>query len=146
MRLDCHLSGTSGRNRQGVYMRFTWAVTPIFAEKWIAKRKRHFDELADDSRLSNPENCFSVSIFSIRCSALPLIRLLSVLRPMLTITEKFSVLNPADLSRLDEHVILEAAGRLRNTRSFGSRFLCSYSFLLESVTDRLYRPIQPSSC
>ena len=38
--------------------RMTWGVTPIFAEKRIAKRKRHFDELAEGSRLSNREKCF----------------------------------------------------------------------------------------
>ena len=34
-----------------------------FAEKRIANRKRHFDELAEDSRLINSEDCFRVNVF-----------------------------------------------------------------------------------
>jgi hypothetical protein len=40
-----------------------WGVTPCFADKRKTKRKRHFDELADDSRLSDPEDCFRINVY-----------------------------------------------------------------------------------
>ena len=90
----------------------TWGVTSNFAEKRFAKRKRHFDELVEDSRLSYPEDCFRVNVFY---KMLDIVsnQITQRFAAMIIVTEKFSVLNPVNLSRLDEHEILEAATRLQ---------------------------------
>jgi hypothetical protein len=40
-----------------------WAVKPAFQEKRQFKHKRHFDELAEDSRLTDAEDCFRINVF-----------------------------------------------------------------------------------
>jgi len=38
-------------------------VAPTFEQKRKSKRKRHFDELAEDSQLTHPEECFRINVF-----------------------------------------------------------------------------------
>jgi hypothetical protein len=90
----------------------TWGVTPSYAEKRKTKRKRHFDELAEDSRLTDPEDCFRVNVFY---------KMLDIASGQITqrfaavthVVEKFSVLNPIKLTQLAECEIVEAATRLQ---------------------------------
>ena len=37
-------------------------VAPTFEQKRKSKRKRHSDELAEDSRLTDPEDCFRINV------------------------------------------------------------------------------------
>jgi len=40
-----------------------WGVAPTFEQKRKSERKRHFDELTEDSRLTDPAECFRINVF-----------------------------------------------------------------------------------
>jgi hypothetical protein len=94
----------------------TWGVAPCFADKRRTKRKRHFDELADDSRLSDPEDCFRVNVFY-KMLDIASNQITQRFAAMTTVVQKFAALNPVNLTRLDEHEIVEAATRLQEEYS-----------------------------
>jgi len=83
-------------------------VAPTFEQKRKSKRKRHFDELAEDSRLTDPEECFQINVFY---AVLDIVNSLMKQRlaAMLAVNEKFSVLNPDVLSQRDEFNIMQKA-------------------------------------
>jgi len=87
-------------------------VAPTFDQKRKSKRKRHFDELAEDSRLTDPEECFRINVFY---AVLDIVnsQLKQRFATMLAVNEKFSVLNPAVLSQLDEFNIMQKATKLQ---------------------------------
>jgi hAT family C-terminal dimerisation region len=89
-----------------------WGVAPTFEQKRKSKRKRHFDELAEDSRLTDPEDCFRINVFY---AVLDIVnsQLKQRFAAMLAVNEKFSVLNPAVLSQLDEFNIMQKATKLQ---------------------------------
>jgi len=88
-----------------------WGVAPIFEQKRKSKRKRHFDELAEESRLTDPEECFCISVFY---AVLDIVnsQLKQRFAAMLAVNEKFSVLNPTVLSQLDEFNIMQKSTKL----------------------------------
>jgi len=91
--LSCVPNSTELRKKQ-------WrGVAPTFEQKRKSKRKRHFDELAEDSRLTDPEECFRINVFY---AVLDIVNSLMKQRlaAMLAVNEKFSVLNPTVLSQL----------------------------------------------
>lgn len=94
----------------------TWGVVPSFAQKRKSKRKRHFEELAEDSRLTDPENCFRVNVFY-KMLDIASNQITSRFEAITAVVEKFSVLNPVNLTRLDEHEIVEAATGLQEEYS-----------------------------
>ena len=87
-------------------------VQPIFEQKRQSKRKRHFDELAEDSRLDDPEDCFRVNVFNAALDIL-ITQLKQRFTAMITVTDRFSVLTPTVLSRTDEREIIQLATKLQ---------------------------------
>ena len=72
----------------------------------MTRGQRHFNELAEDSRLGDPEDCFRVDVFY-KMLDIASNQISQRFAAMLTVTEEFSVLNRAHLSRPDEHEILD---------------------------------------
>jgi len=87
-----------------------WGVAPTFEQKRKSKCKRHFDELAEDSRLTDPEECFRINVFYVNS------QFKQRFTAMLAVNEKFSVLNPAVLSQFDEFNIMQKATARRLPR------------------------------
>jgi len=89
-----------------------WGVAPTFVQKRKSKRKLHFNELAKDSRLTDPEECFRINVFY---AVLDIVnsQLKQKFAAMLAVSEIFSVLNPAVLSQLDEFNIMQKATKLQ---------------------------------
>jgi len=88
-------------------------VAPTVEQKRKSKRNlRHFDELAEDSRHTDPEECFQINVFY---AVLDIVNSQFKQRfaAMLAVNEKFSVLNPAVLSQLDEFNIMQKATKLQ---------------------------------
>ena len=86
----------------------TWGVTTSFAEKRKTKRKRHFDELTEDSRLTDPEDCFRVNVFY-KMIDIATSQITQRFAAVAKVVEKFSILNPIKLTALAECEIVEAA-------------------------------------
>ena len=86
-----------------------WGVKPAFKEKRQSKHKRHFDELAEDSRLTGAEDCFRVNVFYAMLDIVNT-QMKQRFAAMLAVTEKFAVLNQAVLSENRRLVLSYAEG------------------------------------
>ena len=108
-----------------------WGLLTNFADKHVIKRKRHFDELAEDSRLAGPEDCFRISVFN---AVLDIVisQMQNRFQGMTNITEKFSILQPNTQYTVSEKVLLESATKLKDDYSDD----LSDAFPLQLVTFR----------
>ena len=72
--------------------------------------------MAEDSRLSDPKDCFRVNVFykmfDFACSQIS-----KHFAAITIVVQKLSVLNLVNLTRLDEHEMFEAATRLQEEYS-----------------------------
>ena len=115
-----------------------WGVQPIFEQKRQSKRKRQFDELAEDSRLDDPEDCFRVNVFNAALDIL-ITQLKQRFTAMITVTDRFSVLTPTVLSRTDEREIIQLATKLQReyqddlSREFPLQLVCLKATLRNEI-------------
>lgn len=90
-----------------------WGVEPKFQDLRVAKKKRHFDELAEDTRLTNAEQRFQITVFNCVIDIVTT-QLTQRFTSMNNVTAKFSVIFPNVLSSLSEHDIVSQATLLQN--------------------------------
>ncbi len=86
-----------------------WGVEPKFQDTRVSKKKRHFDELAEDTRLTNAEQRFRITVFNCVIDTVTS-QLTQRFMAMNDIASKFSIIFPSVLSSLPEHdIVLQAA-------------------------------------
>ena len=93
-----------------------WGAETEFANKRTGKTKRHFDDLCEDSRLSNPEDRFRVSVYY-RLIDTVTSQLSRRFTAMNEVIDSFSILFPANLVAADEDAIRTAAEDLQKRYS-----------------------------
>ena len=93
-----------------------WGVDPKFQDIRVAKKKRHFDELAEDTRLTNAEQRFRITVFNCVIDTVTS-QLTQRFTAMNNIAAKFSVIFPRVLSSVPEHDIVSQATALQKEYS-----------------------------
>jgi hypothetical protein len=89
-----------------------WGVLAKFEQKRFSKTKRHFDELSEDTRLTDPEDSFRVNVFNITVDTVTT-QLQQRFIAMKHLAEKFSVLNPDVLAQSNDQQVLQRAEALQ---------------------------------
>lgn len=90
-----------------------WGIEVKFQVKRMRKTKRHFDELADDHRLNDPEDEFRINTFN-RVLDIVNAQLQTRFKGMNDVVSRFSVLFPANLINKEENVIILEASSLQS--------------------------------
>ena len=75
-----------------------WGVLAKFEQKRISKTKRYFDELSEETRITDQEDSFRVTVIDVTVDTVT-IQLQQVFIAMKDLAEKFSVLNPDVLAQ-----------------------------------------------
>jgi hypothetical protein len=89
-----------------------WGIEANFKNTRVAKKKRHFDELAEDSRLINAEQRFRITVFNCLIDTVTT-QVTQRFTAMNSVITKFSVIFPTTLSSAHEHEIVEQATALQ---------------------------------
>ena len=87
-------------------------VLAKFEQKRISKTKRRFDELSEDTRLTDPEGSFRVNVFDVTVDTVTT-QLQQRFIAMKHLAEKFSVLNPDVLAQSNDQQALQRAEALQ---------------------------------
>lgn len=85
-----------------------WGLSATFEQKRISKAKRHFDELSEDCRLTDPEDAFRINVFNVTIDTVTS-QLHHRFCAMKQVTELFSILNPTTLAEIDSQLLFEKA-------------------------------------
>ncbi len=93
-----------------------WGIDPKFQDIRVAKKKRHFDELAEDTRLTNAEQRFRIMVFNCVIDIVTS-QLTQRFTAMNNIAARFSVIFPSILSSIPEHDIVSLATGLQKEYS-----------------------------
>lgn len=93
-----------------------WGVEAKFKDTRVSKKKRHFDELSEDSRLTNPEARFRINVFNCLIDTVTS-QLTQRFTAMNKLVAKFSIIFPHVLSSAAEHDIVEQATSLQKDYS-----------------------------
>ena len=106
--ITSYRDGYAASKKDAVRICHLWGVEPKFQDKRLIRRKRHFDELSEDTRLTDVEMRFRVTVYN------PIIdtvdsQLQNRFVAMNDITQKFSKLFPQLLSTTEEGDIVSAA-------------------------------------
>ena len=89
-----------------------WGVLAKFEQKRISKTKRHFDELSEDTRLTDTEELFRVNVFNVTVDTFTT-QLQQRFFAMKYLAEKFSVSNPDVLAQSNDQQVLQRAEALQ---------------------------------
>ena len=106
-----------------------WGIEPKFKDTRVSRTKRHFDELAEDSRLTNAEERFRVNVFYCLIDTVTS-QLTQRFTSMNNLVTKFSIIFPQVLSSTAERDILSQATSLQKDYSSD----LSEAFPLQLVT------------
>lgn len=106
-----------------------WGIKAKFKDKRVSKTKRHFDELAEDSRLTNAEQRFRINVFNCLIDTVTS-QLTQRFTQMNYLVTKFSIPFPHVLSSTVERDILSQATFLQKEYSS----VLSEAFPLQLVT------------
>lgn len=106
-----------------------WGIEPKFKDTRVPRTKRHFDELAEDSRLTNAEVRFRINVFNCLIDTVTS-QLTQRFTSMNNLVTKFNIIFPQVLSSTEEHEILLKATSLQKEYSSD----LSESFPVQLVT------------
>ena len=93
-----------------------WGVEAKFKDTRVARKKRHFDELAEDTRLTNADERFRVTVFNCLIDTVTS-QLTNRFTAMNNLIKKFSIIFPKVLSSTPEHDIVSQATALQKDYS-----------------------------
>jgi len=86
-------------------MRRLWSIDVKFKDTRVARKKRHFDELAEDSRLINAEQRFRITVFNCLIDTVTT-QVTPRFTAMNSLITKVSIIFPNTLSSVPEHEIV----------------------------------------
>ena len=89
-----------------------WNIMETLSRKIISKTERYFDELFEDTRLTDPEDSFRVNIFNVTVYTLTT-QLQQRFFAMKYLAEKLSVSNPDVLAQSNDQQVLQRAEALQ---------------------------------
>uniref|UniRef100_A0A3B1J2K6 DUF4371 domain-containing protein n=1 Tax=Astyanax mexicanus TaxID=7994 RepID=A0A3B1J2K6_ASTMX len=89
----------------------SWGIRCNFRHKRTRRIKRHFDELTEDQRLTNPEEIFKVNVFYM-CIDTVVSQVRTRFHGMDSVTRKFQFLCPTELLRASDEALNESAQTL----------------------------------
>ena len=114
---------------EATYISRRWGIEAKFKDTRLSKTKRHFDELAEDSRLTNAEQRFRINVFNCLIDTVTS-QLTQRFTSMNHLVTKFSIIFPHVLSSTVERDILSQATFLQKEYSSD----LSEAFPLQLVT------------
>ena len=85
-----------------------WGVLAKFEQKRISKTKRHFDELSEETKLTDPEGSFHANVFNVTVDTVTT-QLEHRFIAMKHLAEKFSMLTPDVLAQSNDQKVLQRA-------------------------------------
>jgi Domain of unknown function (DUF4371)/hAT family C-terminal dimerisation region len=93
-----------------------WGIEAKFKDTRVTRKKRHFDELAEDTRLTNAEQRFRITVFNCLIDTVTT-QITQRFTAMHSLITKFTVIFPITLSSAPEDEIVEQATALQKAYS-----------------------------